>query len=177
MPQSDLLRQVPHPARDIAVGRRAAFWSAAALSMVVLLAALTVAGCAGAPPESTTGHPASLAVAKLLELRRARSKDARSYALFFKSDAIPQSLAEASSKETTASKAGKSPIPEWSTPYVSKLGKGTADVVVLWKADSGAFPNHSAATVFHMEQYQNRWVITDAVEVKDAGSAPKPLGR
>jgi hypothetical protein len=145
--------------------------------MLMLVAALSVAGCASSPPETSTGHPAALAVAKLLELRRARSRDARSYALFFKSDAIPQSLAEASSKETTASAAGKSPIPEWSAPYVSRLGKGAADVVVMWKADNAAFPNHSAATVFHMEQYQNRWVIIDAVEVKDAGSAPKPLGK
>ena len=138
---------------------------------------LMVAGCASAPPEATTSHPASLAVAKLLDMRKTRVKDARSYALFFKSDAIPKSLAEASSKETTASKAGKPPIPEWSPPYVSKQSKGAADVVVLWTPDSGAFPNHSAATVFHMEQYQNRWVIIDAVEIKDAGSAPKPLAK
>jgi hypothetical protein len=143
----------------------------------LLVAALTIGGCASAPPEATTAHPASLAVAKLLEMRKARVRDARSYALFFKSDAIPQSLAEASSKETTASKAGKPPIPDWGTPFVSKLGKGTADVVVLWTADGSAFPNHSAATVFHMEQYQNRWVIIDAVEVKDAASAPKPLAK
>jgi hypothetical protein len=152
--------------------RRPAF----ALSLL-LVAVLTLAGCASAPPEATTTHPAALAVAKLLEMRKTRVKDARSYGLFFKSDAIPQSLAEASSKETTASKAGKPPIPEWSAPYVSKVGKGTADVVVLWTPDNGAFPNHSAATVFHMEQYQNRWVILDAVEVKDAGSAPKPLAK
>jgi hypothetical protein len=145
------------------------------VSSLLLVAVLTIAGCASAAPEATTTHPASLAVAKLLEMRKTRVKDARSYALFFKSDAIPKSLAEASSKETTATKAGKPPIPEWSAPYVSKLGKGSADVVVLWTPDGGTFPNHSAATVFHMEQYQNRWVIIDAVEVKDAGSAPKPL--
>lgn len=144
-------------------------------TLVVALAVATVlvagvSGCASAP-SADAGHPAALAVEKLLELRHARSKDATAYALFFKSDAIPQSLADASAKETTAT---KPPIPEWQAPYVSSVSSASADVVVLWKSDA-AFPGHSAGTVFTLERYQNRWVVVDASDVRDAAKAPPPL--
>jgi hypothetical protein len=138
---------------------------------VTVLAAVT-AGCAQAPaPEAT--EPSARAVQKLLELRMTRSKDPKAYALFFKSDAIPKSLAEASSKETTAT---RPPIPQWETPYVSRLASATADVVVVWKTDA-AFPGHSVATVFGLEHYQNRWVVIDAKDVADKAKIPPPLKR
>lgn len=109
-------------------------------------------------------------------MRQARTTEARSYALFFKSDAIPKSLAESSAREAKSGKTSTPPYPAWETPYLSKQGKATAEVVVVWKGDS-RFPNHSAATVFSMEHYKNRWVVVDAREVKDVSKIPAPLGR
>jgi hypothetical protein len=144
-------------------------------ALALLLAAVLVTGLAGCAQQSApeVSEPSARAVQKLLELRRARSKDARAYALFFKSDAIPKSLAEASARETTAT---KPPIPQWEAPYVSKAASATADVVVVWKPDP-AFPGHSLATVFGLERYRNRWVVLDAKDVAAQAGIPPPLKR
>jgi hypothetical protein len=134
--------------------------------------AVALAGC-GPTPAPEASEPSARAVQKLLELRMSRSKDPKAYALFFKTDAIPKSLAEASARETTAT---RPPIPQWDTPYVSRLTSAGADVVIVWKADA-AFPGHSLATVFGLEHYQDRWVVLDAKDVADKAGIPPPLKR
>ncbi len=158
---------MPHVRRDqgLPVVRRAV-----ALGVAGSLLVASLAACGQSPPASAN-LPAALAVGKLLELRRARSTDFKVYALFFKSDAIPRSLAQDAAQPATST---RPPIPEWDAPYVSTLTSKTAEVVVPWKAD-GRFPGHAAVTVFTLERFQQRWVIVDAVDLKDAGRAPPPL--
>lgn len=158
---------MPHHIQHLAVRR------IAAVALALALIAPALSACGAAQPPASANLPAALALAKLLELRRARSTDPKTYALFFKSDAIPQSLAQDASRDTTSS---TPPIPDSEAPYVSKLTSTTADVVVLWKADS-RFPGHVPVTVFTMSQYQGRWVLVDARDLKDASQAPKPLQR
>ena len=145
---------------------------AACVALALAAAALLATACSSSPPASAN-DPAARAVNSLLELRHARSRDAKAYGLFFKSDAIPKSLADAAAKETTKT---KPPIPEWEAPYVSATTSKTVDVVVVWK-NSSDYPNHPAATLFTLGQYHNRWVVLDARQVTDSGKVPPPAKR
>ena len=161
VPQPGVLRQVPHlgaASSSSRSGRRRATDRPAARRAAARVA---LAGCGRRrAPAGRPSRPRAPSRSCWSSGSRA-ARTPKAYALFFKSDAIPQSLAEASAKETTAT---RPPIPQWETPYVSKLTSAAADVVVVWKQDA-AFPGHSAATVFGMEHYQNRWVVIDASDI------------
>ena len=171
---------MPHDAehdgeRDLhAVGRSIAGQWVRRAVLIAVSAVVALLVCACSPtPSTSTSDPAALAVNRLLELRYSRSRDTTAYALFFKNDAIPKSLAAAAAKETSST---KPPIPDWQPPYVSAETSATVDVTVIWKGSSD-FPNHPAATVFTLEKFDNRWVVKDAQDFSDVGKVPPPLKR
>jgi hypothetical protein len=132
--------------------------------LVVLLA--LIAGCASTT--SAEKHPAARTVARLLELRRDDVRDPKRYAPFFMESELATALAEGSAEPT-----GTPRVPLWETPYVSEETSRQASVVVVWKADA-AFEDWPAVNIFLLERFEDRWVVTDAIE---ATSAPAPLGQ
>lgn len=131
-----------------------------ALSILILV--VFVAACAPDVPD----HPAVSVIQELLELRLDDVRDASAYEPYFEDAEVAAAIAEGSTEPT-----GTPRVPTWETPYVSAEASSTADVTVVWKA-SDDFPEWPAVTVFMLQQLDDRWVVTDAVE---ATQAPEPL--
>lgn len=137
--------------------RRAAAWMLVATGLLAVLA-----GCA---PEGAV-HPAVSVIEDLLELRRADSRSAETYAPFFLESSLATALAEPSGDPT-----GTPRVPLWETPYVSEETSDTASVVVVWKQDPD-FEGWPGVNVFSVQLLEGAWVVVDAVETT---TAPPPL--
>lgn len=149
-----------------------------ALSRRVLVPAAVVAGLAIVMAglvlraQQPTLAPPAQAVQDVLELRRERSSDASSYAEYFVSAELAQTLAQDATASASATGAVRPPIPAWERPYVSAQTSATADVVVRWKSDA-SFPDWANATVFELKLLSDSWKIVDAQEL--TGTAPPEL--
>ena len=132
-----------------------------ARSLILLVLTLTVlVGCTHSGIATT--HLAATTVAELLALRSAATTDPAAYTPYF---------ADAGIAEQLGASGAEGAIPGFDTPYVSKLGGSSADVVVRWK-DTDAFPGWPSATVFVMELDDGRWLVVDAVDA--SGTLPPP---
>lgn len=139
------------------------------LSSAVVALLMAVAFVAGCSRGTAYEHPAAGAVQDLLTTRQSRSTDASDYARFFADAALAKQVAAGTGQQA---RAGKDPLPRWSTPYVATEAAGVADVVVRWRR-SGAFSDWPPATRFSLERRGSRWVVIDAISLA-TGTVPPP---
>jgi hypothetical protein len=139
-----------------------------AATAFALLLAMTVA-LSACGPAAGTDHPAARVVAKLLELRAARSTDAAAYSALVADAAVATGLVDAARAATSSA----APTPPWEAPYVSAETSAGVEVIVVWRP-SEERPVWSAATAFDMVRAGDRWVVADARELA-VGAVPAPL--
>lgn len=131
---------------------------AAAVGLFVVTLAL--AACA-----SELSGPAAV-VQEVLTMRRDRVTDAKRYDPLFADPKIGAQLAEDSAAAT------QTPLPPWSTPYVSEESSSSAKVVVVWSSGEERFKDWPKASIFLVQREKGAWVIADAQSA--TGTVPPP---
>ena len=133
------------------------------LGAALLLAAVVLSACA---PWAET-HPAAKTVARALQLRSERSRDASAFSELFTDPTVGSALASQAASGTG------DPLPAHDSPYVSAAETSGADVIVVWhpaKDEKGWPP----ATIFKVRLAEGQWRIADALPL-EASATPKPM--
>lgn len=136
------------------------------LALIIAVAALSACAAKGPAFE----HPAVMALAELLEIRSKGTTDPAAYRRFVSETEVAGVLAE----DAVDRADGGSPIPRWSSPYVSAVGTdGAMSVVVVWRrpSDHEGWPR---AHRFILVEKDGSWRVSDAVPIEDE-TVPGPL--